>query len=68
MVKSKYTPKRGDFIWVNFSPQLGFEQANKRPALVLSPKIYNKKSHLVLVCPVTKIFKGYPFEVAISSK
>ena len=37
----------------------------RRPALVLSPKTYNQKSGLALVCPVTSQAKGYPFEVAV---
>lgn len=66
MVKRQpYTPDRGDLIWVDFNPQKGHEQANKRPAVVLSPKIYNAKSSLVVVCPVTSRAKGYPFEVPL---
>lgn len=58
-------PDCGDFIWLTFDPQGGHEQAGWRPALVLSPKIYNQKSGLALVCPVTNQAKGYPFEVPI---
>ena len=35
--------------------------------MVLSPKLYNQKSGLALVCPVTNQAKGYPFEVAVPS-
>jgi mRNA interferase MazF len=38
-----------------------------RPALVFSPKIYNQKSGLALVCPVTNPAKCYPFEVIVPS-
>lgn len=64
MVKS-YTPQRGDVIRLNFTPQQGHEQAGKRPALVLSPKMYNEKTGLALVCPITHHKKGYPFEVEL---
>ena len=60
-----YLPDRGDLIWLNFTPQAGKEQAGRRPALLLSPSSYNRKSGLALVCPVTSQVKGYPFEVAI---
>ena len=50
---------------MTFDPQAGREQAGRRPALVLSPKIYNVRSSLALVCPVTNQAKGYPFEVAV---
>jgi mRNA interferase MazF len=58
-------PEGGDLIWLTFDPQAGREQAGRRPALVLSPKIYNSKSGLALACPITSQVKGYPFEVAI---
>jgi hypothetical protein len=31
----------------------------------LSPKIYNARSGLALVCPIANHAKGYPFEVAV---
>jgi len=64
-VKTLYVPEPGDFIWLTFDPQAGHEQAGRRPALVLSPAIYNAKSGLALVCPITTQRKGYPFEVAV---
>jgi mRNA interferase MazF len=56
-------PAAGDLIWLSFTPQAGREQAGRRPALVLSPRSYNAKVGLCLVCPVTHQAKGYPFEV-----
>ena len=41
-----YVPHRGDIIWLNFTPQAGHEQTGMRPALVLSPEKYNKKTGL----------------------
>ncbi len=60
-----YVPDRGHAIWLDFTPQTGHEQAGRKPAIVLSPSIYNKKSGLSIVCPITTRAKGYPFEVAI---
>lgn len=60
-----YIPKQGDIIWINFTPQLGREQAGRRPALVISPFKYNRRVGLALVCPITTKVKGYPFEVTI---
>jgi len=65
-VRSRYVPKRGDLVWLDFTPQSGHEQAGRRPALVLSPKGYNSKTHLMLCCPITTQEKGYPFEVPLS--
>lgn len=60
-----YVPERGDAVWLDFNPQMGHEQASRRPALVLSPSAYNRKVGLALFCPITNRVKGYPFEVAI---
>ena len=60
-----YCPKRGDIVWLSFSPRTGHEQTGCRPALVLSPEPYNRKVGLALLCPVTSQVKGYPFEVRI---
>ena len=61
------TPRRGDLIWLSFTPQTGREQAGRRPALVLSPEAYNRKTGLALICPVTSKVKGYPFEVPLTT-
>ena len=58
-------PDSGDLVWLSFDPQAGHEHAGRRPGLVLSPKLYNQRSGLALVCPVTNQVKGYPFEVAL---
>ncbi|MEA2029213.1 MAG: endoribonuclease MazF [Campylobacterota bacterium] len=65
MRSGSYIPQRGDLVWLNFTPQAGHEQRGKRPALVLSPKIYNEKSSLCVVLPITSKIKGYPFEVLL---
>jgi mRNA interferase MazF len=62
---SAYCPRRGDIVWLSFSPQAGYEQAGHRPALVLSPESYNRKVGLALFCPITTQRKGYPFEVDV---
>ncbi len=65
LVSAAWAPDAGDFIWLSFDPQAGRVQAGRRPALVLSPRLYNARSGLALVCPVTNQIKGYPFEVAV---
>ena len=57
---SAYCPKRGDIVWISFTPQAGH-----RPAAVLSPEPYNRKVGLALLCPITTKVKGDPFEVVI---
>ena len=67
MVEADYVPRRGDIVWLHFTPQAGHEQAGRRPALVLSPQTYNEKTGLALCCPITSQVKGYPFEVHLPS-
>ena len=67
MSRRPYVPDRGDIVWLQFNPQAGHEQAGHRPALVLSPASYNRRSGLMLYCPMTSQMKGYPFEVLITS-
>ena len=63
-----YIPRRGDLVWLTFDPQAGHEQAGRRPAFVLSPEPYNRKTGLFLACPVTSKVKGYPFEVSLPAE
>lgn len=65
MIK-RYIPDAGDIVWLDFDPQAGHEQAGHRPAVVLSPAVYNGRIGLMLCCPMTTKIKGYPFEVVIS--
>jgi mRNA interferase MazF len=59
-----FVPDSGDIMWLNFTPHAGREQAGHRPALVVSPAIYNDKTSLMICCPLTTRIKNYPFEVA----
>jgi|SRR6185295_1575574 len=60
-----YVPDRGDVVRISFDPQAGHEQAGRRPAIVISPRAYNARIGLALLCPITNRVKGYPFEVRI---
>ncbi len=60
-----YVPAAGDIIKIDFDPRTGHEQGGWRPALVLSPRIYNAKTGLAVVVPITNREKGYPFEVPL---
>ncbi|MDE1148735.1 MAG: endoribonuclease MazF [Azospirillaceae bacterium] len=60
-----YVPDAGDVVWLQFNPQAGHEQAGHRPAVVLSPASYNRRTGLMLCCPMTTQIKGYPFEVVL---
>lgn len=65
MASRGYVPDAADIVWLQFDPQAGHEQAGHRPALVLSPAIYNGKTHLMVCCPLSTKVKGHPFEVLL---
>jgi mRNA interferase MazF len=46
-------------------PQSGHEQADHRPALVLTPSRYNGRTGLMICCPLATQIKGYPLEVQV---
>jgi mRNA interferase MazF len=52
-------PDRGDVVWLDAT-----DQGGRRPAIVVSPEPYNRHG-LALVCPITSLSRGYPFEVVI---
>jgi len=64
-VNSAYQPELGDFVYLDFTPQSGTEQAGRRPALVLSARDFNIATGLFFVCPVTNQVKGGAFEVPV---
>jgi mRNA interferase MazF len=65
MVEQRYVPEAGDIAWLDFDPQTGREQAERRPALVLTDQRYNRASGLVVVCPLTSKRKPYPFALPV---
>jgi mRNA interferase MazF len=62
-----YIPDRGDFVWISPNPAAGHERAGRRPALVISPIIYNRRTGLCVLCPATRQQKGYAFEVPVNN-
>src|SRR5271166_1755992 len=51
---------------MDFDPQIGREQAKRRPALVLTDRAYNRASGLAVVCPLTSKRKPYPFALPVT--
>lgn len=60
-----YVPEARDIAMMDFDPQVGREQAKRRPALVLTDQRYNRASGLAIVCPLTSKRKPYPFALPI---
>jgi mRNA interferase MazF len=65
-VKS-YIPKKGDFVAVTFDPQSDHEQKGRRPALVVSNTLFNERTGMAMVCPLTTTDRKYPFHVSVTN-
>jgi mRNA interferase MazF len=65
---ARYIPQRGDFVALTFDPQSGHEQKGRRPALVISNRLFNQHTGLALVCPITNTKRKIPFHVSVSEK
>ena len=66
--EKQYILERGDLVWIDFDPAAGHEQMGHRPALVLSPAVFNKKILLALVVPITSRVRGHGFEVTLTGE
>lgn len=44
---------RGDIFWADLNPAKGHEQSGKRPVLILSHDVFNKKSGTVIAMALT---------------
>lgn len=60
--------KQGDIIKVNFNPQKGHEQAGYRPAVVVSNDIFNQKTNLAIICPITNTNNEFPLHIPLDSR
>ncbi|HEY1645583.1 MAG TPA: type II toxin-antitoxin system PemK/MazF family toxin [Candidatus Saccharimonadales bacterium] len=65
MSKLPHIPERGDIVWLILDPRVGHEQSGRRPALVLSPKVFTEHTGLAVVCPITSKVKSLPFEIVV---
>ena len=49
----RWVPDRRGIIWIDCNPQVGQEMRDVHPFLVLSPRIFNEKTSLVIGLPMT---------------
>jgi mRNA interferase MazF len=60
-----YVPRKGDFVGLSFDPQAGHEQNSRRPALVISNDLFNQKTGMAMVCPLTNTDRKMPFHLKV---
>lgn len=63
--RTNYVPDRRDVVWLDFEPTKGREIGKYRPALVLSSRDYNRRSGLLICCPISTSIRGGSTEVPI---
>ena len=63
-----YIPEQGDIIILEFNPQAGHEQKERRPAVVVSNNTFNRFTRIAIVCPVTKTDRKFPLHVSLDNR
>ncbi len=62
---ASYVPGQGEIIALTFDPQSGHEQKGRRPAFVVSKDLFNRRTGMAIVCPITNADRGFPFHVPL---
>ena len=60
--------RQGTIIKINLNPQSGHEQAGYRPAVVISNNVFNKKTNLSIVCPITNTDNRFPLHIPLDNR
>ncbi len=60
--------KQGDIIKLDFNPQSGHEQAGYRPAVVISQTLFNERTNMAIVCPITNTDRNYPLRIKLDER
>ena len=60
--------EQGTIIKINFNPRKGHEQAGYRPAVVISNVVFNEKTKLSIVCPITNTNKHFPLHISLDKR
>jgi mRNA interferase MazF/mRNA interferase ChpB len=60
-----YIPDQGDIVWLSFDPSSGKEIIKRRPAYVISRKLFNEHTGLALVAPISSTVRGIKLEVVL---
>jgi mRNA interferase MazF len=65
--RKPWAPDRQGIIWIDCNPQVGREMRDVHPFLVLSPRIFNLKTSLIIGLPMTtaEYNSDNPFAVAV---
>jgi mRNA interferase MazF/mRNA interferase ChpB len=62
-----YVPEKGDIVTLNFDPSSGNEIMKRRPAFVISKKMFNEHTGFVIVAPITSTIRNIKLEVVLTN-
>ncbi len=60
-----YIPEQGDIVLISFDPSSGKEIMKRRPAYVISRKIFNAHTGLAILAPITSTIRGIKLEIVL---
>ncbi|MEE9336633.1 MAG: type II toxin-antitoxin system PemK/MazF family toxin [Methylococcaceae bacterium] len=63
-----YIPEQGDIVLLSFDPNSGKEIMKRRPAYVISRKIFNEHTELAIVAPISSTVRGIKLEVVLPDR
>ena len=63
-----YIPDKGDIVSLNFDPSAGKEIMKRRPAFVISRKIFNERTGFAIVAPITSTIRQIKLEIVLPEK
>ena len=63
-----YIPEQGDIVLLSFDPSCGKEIMKRRPAYIISRKIFNEHTELAIVAPISSTVRGIKLEIVLPEK
>lgn len=60
-----YIPNQGDIVQLSFDPSTGKEITKRRPAFVISKRIFNEHTGFTVVAPITSTIRHMRLEVVL---
>lgn len=60
-----YIPDQGDIVLFGFGPSAGKESMKRRPAFIISKRIFNEHTDFTVVAPITSSVRNMRLEVML---
>lgn len=60
-----YIPDKGDIVSLDFDPSAGKEIMKRRPAYVISQKLFNEHTGFAVLAPITSTVRNMQLEIVL---